>query len=168
MRYIITVTYYLTRWEEVARVMDCTTATAARFLFDNIVKQFGCLRILMSDQGSRFINCTVSALTKELQIQHNKSTPYHPQENGTVEVFNKILEHALTKVCNANHDDWDLKILAMLWEYCTTCEKLLGQTPFKLVYGKEAVMPMEYIVPSLHIFTTTGMDDEVVLEEGIE
>ena len=41
----------------------------------------------------------------------------------------------------------------------------MGQTPFKLVYGKEAVMPMEYIVLSLCIAATTGMDDAATLEE---
>ena len=40
----------------------------------------------------------VKALTKELQIQHKKSTPYHSQENGTVEAFNKILDTTLAKV----------------------------------------------------------------------
>ena len=68
-------------------------------------------------------------------------------------------------VCNANHDDWDLKIPTVLWEYGTTCKILKGKTPFKLVYGKEAVMPMEYIVPSLRIVAMTGMADEAVLEE---
>ena len=105
VRYIITATDYLTLWEEYAPVVDYTAMKTTRFFFDNIVTWFGCPRILMSDQGSHFINHTVSTLAEELQIQHNKSTPYHPQANGTVEAFNKILEHALTKVCNANHDD---------------------------------------------------------------
>ena len=64
--YIITGTEYLTRWEEFAPTVDCTTETAAKFIFKNIVTRFGCPRILISDQGSHFINQTVKALTKEL------------------------------------------------------------------------------------------------------
>ena len=48
-RYIITMAYYLTIWEEAAHVVDCTAMIVERFLFDSIVTQFGCLRILMSD-----------------------------------------------------------------------------------------------------------------------
>ena len=103
----------------------------------------------MSDQGSHFMNRTVRALTEELQVQYQKGTPYHPRENGTVEAFNKILETLLTKVSNANCDDWDLKILVVLWAYRITCKRLIGHTPFKLLYGQEAIMPMEYLVPSL-------------------
>ena len=121
-RYIITMTDYLTRWEEAAAVTDCTIVTATRFLFDNVVTRFGFSKVLMSDEGSHFINHTISAMIEEFNIQHKKITPYHLQANGTVEAFNKVLEHALTKVYNASRDDWDLTILVILWDYQTTCK----------------------------------------------
>lgn len=46
-----------------------------------------------------------------------------------------------------------------------TFKKLTGQTPFRLVYGIEAMIPMEYIVPSLCIMDLTEMADHEILEE---
>jgi len=79
--------------------------------------------------------------------------------------FDKVC-NVLNKVCNAQWSDWDLCVPTVLWAYRTTCEKLTGQTPFRLIYGVEAVMTMEYIVPSLHIAALTGMMDREILKES--
>jgi len=105
------------------------------------------------------VNQTITELIEVFHIHHSKSTPYHPQANWTVEVFNKILEHALMKVCDVKRDNWDLRVPAVLWAYRSTCKKLTGHTPFILVYGQEAVVPMDFIVPSLRIASFTKMDD---------
>jgi transposase InsO family protein len=83
-RYIITIKKYLNRWEEATPVKDCSAETTKHFLFENVVTRFGCPRILMSDQGTHFINNTIEAMLEEFKINHRKRTPCHPQANGTV------------------------------------------------------------------------------------
>jgi len=83
------------------------------------------------------------------------------------EAFNNILENMLTKICNAQWNDWDVHVPPMLWAYKTTFKKMIGQKPFGLVYGIEVVMPMEYIMPSMHISTFTSMVDHKVLEDWL-
>jgi transposase InsO family protein len=148
-RYIIIETKYLNIWVEARVVKEFSETTNARFILDDIITRFGCPTILMSDQGTHFINKIVEALTEEFAVHHQKSTPYHPQANGTVEAFNTILETTLTNICCVKRDDWDLRVPIVLWDYRTTCKKITMQTPFNLVYGLKGVVPMEHLVPSL-------------------
>lgn len=71
------------------------------FLFEYVLTRFIFLKVLMSYHGTHFLNETINTPTKEFQVYQHKITPYHPQDSGTVEAFNKMLENALTMICNA-------------------------------------------------------------------
>lgn len=81
-------------------VKDCIAAIAAKSIFEYILSQFSCPKILMSDRGSHFLNEIIVAFLEKFHMYHQKSTLYHPHANGTVEAFNKILENALMNICN--------------------------------------------------------------------
>lgn len=156
-QYIITVTKYLTRWVEAQPIKDCIGVIAMKFPFEYVLTKFFCPKVLMSAHDTHFLNETINALT-EFQVYHQKSTPYHPWDNGTVEAFNNILENAQIKVYNVYRNDWDVWVPTVLWAYITS-KKLTGHTSFRLVYGVETVMSMEYIVPSPRVVAFTGMVD---------
>ena len=65
VKYIITTTKYLTRWDEAQPVKDFSAATTTKFIFEYILSQFGCPKILMSDRGSHFLNDTIFSLLEQ-------------------------------------------------------------------------------------------------------
>ncbi|WP_233109387.1 hypothetical protein, partial [[Clostridium] innocuum] len=59
----------------------------------------------------------------------------------------KILHRIVNKIGR----DWHLMINPALWAYRTSIRMPTGATPFTLVYGSEAVLPIEVEIPSLRI-----------------
>jgi hypothetical protein len=149
---------------EATTAQDFATDTATKFIFEIIITQFGCPRNLTSDHSGYFINSTIAKLKKYFLIKHHKSIPYHPQDNGSVDAFNKILERVLMNVCCANKEYWDDRVPTFLWAYRTTTKKIHKYTLFQIVYGKEVVVPAEFITLSLYIANITHMlEDELVI-----
>ncbi|KAG9442388.1 hypothetical protein H6P81_018242 [Aristolochia fimbriata] len=81
------------------------------------------------------------------------STAYNPPANGHAEAFNK-------KTIGANKRSWDEKLCEALWAYRTSFRTPTQSTPFSLVYGTEAVLPLEVRLPSLRIAMREGLTTE--------
>ena len=84
-------------------------------------------------------------------VIHKKSTPYHPQANGQAESTNKILKAVLTKIVSRSKIDWELKLHSTLWAYRVAYKMAIGMTPFNMVYGLDAILPMEFLVSTLRV-----------------
>ena len=68
--------------------------------------------------------------------------------NGTIEVANKSIGWILKKSMK-NYKDWHLQLPFALWGYKTSIQLSIGAIPYSLVYGMEAVLPIEMGVRSL-------------------
>ncbi|MCO5610456.1 hypothetical protein L7F22_064694 [Adiantum nelumboides] len=163
-RYIIVATVYVTKWAEAKASRKADAITTAKFLFENIIARFGCPFEIVSDNGTHFTNEVIKELTSNFMISHHKSTPYYPQANGQAESTNKTLISILTKIVEAHRTDWDLKLTSALWAYRTAYKVAINCTPFKMVYGQEAVMPWEFVIPSLCVASQEGWDGNPLVE----
>lgn len=103
----------------------------------------------------------------EFRIFHNLSSPYYPWANGQAESTNKVLVSVIHKSCGVEEADWEERLPAILWAYRTMYKVTTGHTPFQLMYGQEAVMPMEYMVPSLRIAVENRLGDTESLKERL-
>jgi len=78
-------------------------------------------------------------LCEGMGIQLVHSTSYYPQGNGLVESSNKSLVRIIKKLLEHNTKAWDSKLKFALWADRVTDKKSIGTSPFKLVYGTEAI-----------------------------
>ncbi|KAL0451579.1 UNVERIFIED_CONTAM: hypothetical protein Slati_1136000 [Sesamum latifolium] len=76
------------------------------------------------------------------------------------EAFNKTLCSLLKKVVAKSKRDWHGRIGEALWAYRTTVRTPTQSTPYALVYGVEAVLPLEQQIPSLRIAIQEGLTEE--------
>ena len=72
----------------------------------------------------------------------NVTSGYHPQTKRLSERLNRTLIDCLRKVTD-EEDDWDRKISAARFVYRTSKHTSIGMTPFKIVYGREARLPID-------------------------
>jgi Integrase zinc binding domain len=142
-RYIIVAMDYLTKWPEAKPVPVATVEQVATFLYDDIIGRHGCPAKILSDRGTHFKNQMIAHLLKKFQIKQLLSMLYHPQTNGLVERFNRTLCEALAKLSNEHKDNWDQYIAPVLFAYRTMKHNTTKVTPFYLVYGREAKLPMD-------------------------
>jgi hypothetical protein len=159
-RFIVVATDYLTKFAEVRALKTSVKKKVARFVYERIVTRFGIPLEMVSDNGPQFTSNVWEDLMERLAIKHRFTTMYKPSTNGLVERTNKTLCSMLAKETEtmANASDWDLKIHHAMWVYNSTFKTATGFSPFRLAYGMEALLPIEYKLMTLRTATKTRLD----------
>src|SRR6266542_683230 len=142
-RYIVVAMDYFSRWPEARPLKAANAKTVATFIYEEIICRFGAPRILQSDRRTHFVNEVIQKLTKRFRVKYSLSLPYHPQSNGLVERFNKTLYEGIAKVAE-ELGSWNQYIQPILFAYRTKELRISKQSPYKLVYGKEPMLVIDY------------------------
>ncbi|XP_030958972.1 uncharacterized protein LOC115980916 [Quercus lobata] len=149
--FIIVATDYFTKWVEAKPYKEVSEFDVIQFIKEMIVHRLGIPQSITVDNGTIFNGTRVKAFTQEYGIRILNSTPYYAQENGQVEATNKIIKNNLRKIVARYSTSWDDLLSEVLWAYRTSKRMSINTTPYSLVFGHDAVLPMEITVRSMRI-----------------
>ncbi|XP_012830533.1 PREDICTED: uncharacterized protein LOC105951629 [Erythranthe guttata] len=125
-KFIIVAVDYFTKWVEAEALSKISEDEVMHFVWKNICCRFGLPRSIVSDNGTQFNGKKIRAWCEEMKITQKFVAVAHPQANGQVESTNRTIVNV---------------------------KAATGETPFRLTYGTDAVIPVEVAMDTLRIAT---------------
>nr|XP_025607768.1 uncharacterized protein LOC112701193 [Arachis hypogaea] len=108
-----------------------------------VITRFGIPEVVISNNGTHFTDKKFIEFLNGLGIKQKFSSVEHPQTNGQVDSVNKVILQGLKKRLGDKKGAWADELASVLWSYRTTEQSSTGETPFRLTYGVDAMIPME-------------------------
>ena len=100
--------------EPLANIRD---TDVKRFVWNNIVTQFGVPKFLISNNGLQFDSKAFHRYFLELGITNRYSTPSYRQGNGQAEATNKSIANSLKRRLDDPKGRWTEELPSVLWAY---------------------------------------------------
>ena len=100
-----------------------------------------------ADQEANFNSELMQGICRIFMIEKTRTTPYHPQDNGQVGRFDRVIAHTLSEQFAEKPQEWDGFLPYFTFVYNTTVHRTIGATPYSMVSGREAQHPIVLFVP---------------------
>ncbi|CAJ2668042.1 unnamed protein product [Trifolium pratense] len=142
-KYLIVAVDYFTKWIEAEPLANITTFNVLRFFKRNILARFGIPQVVITDNGTQFTDKKVREFMAKIGTTQHFTYVEHPQTNGQAEAANRVILRGLKRRLDEAKGKWTEELHSVLWSYRTTPHSTTGETPFRLTYGTEAVIPVE-------------------------
>jgi transposase InsO family protein len=135
-----------TKWVESAPITTKDSTAAINFI-KSIVFCFGVPHSIIIDNGTNFTSKEFKSYYESMGIKLKFASVAHPKTNGQVEkenglICNGIKKRLLAPLEKAKHA-WVDELPSVLWSLRTTPNTATQETPFFLVHGAKAVLPVE-------------------------
>ncbi|XP_064475478.1 uncharacterized protein K02A2.6-like [Ornithodoros turicata] len=165
-RYMITLIDYHSRWPEVCFSNTVTTSTVIGFL-RQIFSREGHPVEIVTDNGCQFISHEFRTFLQERGIRHIRSSVYHPQGNGMIERFNKVLK-SFVQVAQLENRPIKEAVLEYIGVYRATPHASTGLAPAFLLHGRDIRTRLNTIGFPTRKFLTEPASEISRLRERIE
>ena len=143
--YVLVAGDYFTRYMEVYPIPNQEAVTVAKKLIDELFLRFSTPEQLHSDQGRQFESDLIAEICKVLHIEKSRTTLYHPQGDGLVERYNRTLLNMLSTTVKDHPHNWEDHIRKVCMAYNTCVHPTTGFTPFYLMFGRQARLPVDIV-----------------------
>jgi hypothetical protein len=135
-----------TNWVETAPETTQDSTAAINFI-KSIVFRFGVPHSIITDNGTNFTSKEFKGYCESMGIKLKFASVAHPKTNRQVKkandlICNGIKKRLLAPLEKAKHA-WVVELPFVLWILRTTPNAATQETPFFLVHGAEAVLPVE-------------------------
>ena len=111
----------------------------------------------------------ISKVCKILRIKKTCTTPYHLQGDGLVECLNRTLVDMISAVLKEQPSDWDKQVRRVCLAYNTSVHKSMGYSPFFLLFGHEARLPLDIMYGTAHSDTSNSYGGYAAgMKKGLE
>ena len=131
---------YLPKWPEVSPVADRTALVVAKCLA-GLIYRHGVPSTIVHDHAPEFLSDVLQETAFILGIKQLPTSPGHPQCDGLVERLNRTLKTMLSKLIVNKGRGWDQVLGPLLFAYRTMPHSSTGETPFLLLYSRDAKLP---------------------------
>ena len=145
VRNVLVVIDHFTRYVQAFVTKNHTARTTARVLYNNYFSVFGFPQRLMSDQGTEFCGKVIAAMCSLLGVEKIRTTPYHPQTNGSAERVHQTLQRMIGKRDPEKRRKWPAHIGSIIIAYNSTRSLVTGYSPYYLMFRQRPRLPIDLL-----------------------
>ena len=124
--------------------------------------------MLVIDNGCQFDNTPFREFCEQLRNKNHYSSPSHTQANGQAEVVNRFLLKIIETQLKRVKGIWPDELPSVLWAYRMTIRTPIGETPFKLAYGSDAVILAKVGLTSYRVAYYNNEENEKQLRLNLD